>query len=76
MLPFGSLALNLRFKSALKACVANGLVAVLIQNAVGSGTGGGTGGTGAEEVTDVSCAPRMNEPDMIMIVFAFDVFIV
>ena len=49
---------------------------MLIQNAVGSGTGGGVGGTGAEEVTDVSCAPRMNEPDMIMIVFTFDVFIV
>jgi len=44
---------------------------VLIQNAVGSGTGGGVGGTGAEEVTDVSCAPRMNEPDMIMIVKPF-----
>lgn len=69
MLPLGSLALNLRFKSALKACVANGLVAVLIQNAVGSGTGGV--GSGPDELAEVSVTPLRNDPDINMIIFPF-----
>jgi hypothetical protein len=72
MLPLGSLALNLRFKSALKACVANGLVAVLIQNAVGSGTGGV--GSGPDELTEVSVTPLRNDPDISMVIFPLWVF--
>ena len=47
-------------------------LAVLTQNAVGSGTGG-TGG-GAEDDTAVRLMPRTYEPEIIMIVFPFFIY--
>jgi hypothetical protein len=44
-------------------------LAVLIQNAVGSGTGGV--GSGPDELAEVSVTPLRNDPDINMIIFPF-----